>query len=304
MAPALKWRNRPWIGFQWLFFREGSRSDEPLRGRRLHPQQRRRRLPERDVPLPPHRRPLRRHRARWRARVPGPRRPDVLRRPGFGEDHDRRSRHPSGAALQLPVDGPGPPRVGGGGPGGADHPRPARVRPLRRRRALARAGGRDRRADPGVGGPGRRDRAPPVVHVRHGHRSHERRRPAHDGRARGRRPPRGRCLVHALRHQRQHLRPRDDAGREGRGPDRRQPRPSRPEHVPYRHHVPPTAPARTERSTSLAARRSSVSPARRVQLPAQCSGAGQPAACADATMRRVAAERCAVRRGRRSSSAR
>jgi choline dehydrogenase len=23
MAPALKWRNRPWIGFQWLFFRRG-----------------------------------------------------------------------------------------------------------------------------------------------------------------------------------------------------------------------------------------------------------------------------------------
>jgi choline dehydrogenase len=23
MAPALKWRNRPWIGFQWLFFRKG-----------------------------------------------------------------------------------------------------------------------------------------------------------------------------------------------------------------------------------------------------------------------------------------
>ena len=43
-------------------------------------------------------------------------------------------------------------------------PRPARVRAVRRRRALAGAGGRDRRADPRVGGTRRRDRAPPVVH--------------------------------------------------------------------------------------------------------------------------------------------
>ena len=52
---------------------------QPLRGRRLHPQQRRRRLPEPDVPLPADRRPLRRLRSGGRARLPGAHRADVLR---------------------------------------------------------------------------------------------------------------------------------------------------------------------------------------------------------------------------------
>ena len=43
------------------------------------------------------------------------------------------------AALQLPVDRPGPPGVGRGDPRGAGHPQPARVGPVQRRRALARA---------------------------------------------------------------------------------------------------------------------------------------------------------------------
>ena len=111
----------------------GPRRHQPLRGRRLHPQQRRRGLPERHVPLPPHRRALRRQRARRRPRLPGPRRADVLRRPRVGEDHLDRPRHPPGAALQLPVDGTGPAGVGGGRAGGPDHPRPAGVRALRRR---------------------------------------------------------------------------------------------------------------------------------------------------------------------------
>ena len=82
----------------------------------------------------------------------------------------RPTRRAAGAALQLPVDGPGPPGVGRGGPCRADHPRPAGVRALRRRRALAGRGGGDRRGDPRLGGAGRRDRPPPVVHLRHGHR--------------------------------------------------------------------------------------------------------------------------------------
>ena len=44
----------------WLFLRTGPRRDEPLRGRRLRPQQRRRRLPQPHVPLPADRDPLRR----------------------------------------------------------------------------------------------------------------------------------------------------------------------------------------------------------------------------------------------------
>jgi Choline dehydrogenase and related flavoproteins len=42
VAPALKWRNRPVVGAKWLFGRTGPRSHQPLRGRRLRPQQRRR----------------------------------------------------------------------------------------------------------------------------------------------------------------------------------------------------------------------------------------------------------------------
>ena len=59
-----------------------ARRDEPLRGRRLRPEQRRRRLPEPDVPFPAARDPLRRHGRRAGPRLPGPRRADVLRRPG------------------------------------------------------------------------------------------------------------------------------------------------------------------------------------------------------------------------------
>ena len=78
---SMKWRNRPWIGFQWLFFRTGPGRDESLRGGRLHPLERRGRLPEPDVPLPAARDPLRRLQARGRPRLPGARRPDVLGRP-------------------------------------------------------------------------------------------------------------------------------------------------------------------------------------------------------------------------------
>ena len=57
------------------------RRHQPLRGRWLRPQQRRRRLPEPDVPLPADRGALRRHADRGRTRLPGAHRPDVLRRP-------------------------------------------------------------------------------------------------------------------------------------------------------------------------------------------------------------------------------
>ena len=47
---------------------------------------------------------------------------------------------------------------------------PAGLRAVQRRRALAGPVGRDRRGDPGVGARGRRDRAAPVVHGQDGHR--------------------------------------------------------------------------------------------------------------------------------------
>ena len=84
------------------------------------------------------------------------------------------SRHPTpgqaGAALQLPVDAERPPRVGRGDRRRPSHPRPAGVRPVRRRRGVARSGRGDRRGDPRLGGTRRRDRAAPVVHVCDGYR--------------------------------------------------------------------------------------------------------------------------------------
>ena len=75
-----------------------------------------------------------------------------------------------GAALQLPLDRERPARVGRGDPRDAQDPVAAGVGRPRRRRAVAGPGGGDRRADPRLGGQGRRDGAPPVVHLPHGHR--------------------------------------------------------------------------------------------------------------------------------------
>ena len=95
------------------------RVDQPLRGRRVHPQQRRGGLPEPDVPLPAHRDPLRRLVARGRARLPGARRPDVLRLPRHGADRVPRPRGAPGAPVQLHVHADRPQGVGRGHP---DHP--------------------------------------------------------------------------------------------------------------------------------------------------------------------------------------
>ena len=67
-----------------------------------------------------------------------------------------------------------------------------------------------------------RDGAPSVVHGADGHRRRCRRRPRHDARPRHRRPARRRRIRVPVRHERQHLRARDDGGGEGRGPDPRQ----------------------------------------------------------------------------------
>ena len=77
--------------------------DEPLRGRRVRALQRRRRVPEPDVPLPADRGALRRHAAggRRRARLPGARRPDVLRRARDVQDRQQRPAHQAGAAAST-----------------------------------------------------------------------------------------------------------------------------------------------------------------------------------------------------------
>ena len=72
-------------------------------------------------------------------RLPGPRRPDVLRRAGLYHAQEHRSACASGAALQLPLDRPGPARVGRGRPRRAGHPGQPAMGALQRRRGLTRA---------------------------------------------------------------------------------------------------------------------------------------------------------------------
>ena len=79
------------------------RRDQPLRGRRLRAQQRRRRLPQPDVPLPPGGGPLRRLGADRGPRLPGARRPDVRRHAGLGADPLARSRGAPLDPVQLPL---------------------------------------------------------------------------------------------------------------------------------------------------------------------------------------------------------
>ena len=165
VAPAMKWRNRPWVGIQVAVLPVGPRRDEPLRGRRVHPRRRRRGLPEPDVPLPARRDPLRRIVACGRPRLPGARRPDVLGRARLGQDHVEGSPGASRAAVQLSLDRAGPARVVGGRAIGTDDPDPARVRPVQRGRALTGAVRRDRRGDSRLGRARRGDGAPPIVHV-------------------------------------------------------------------------------------------------------------------------------------------
>ena len=110
-----------------------ARSDQPLRGGRLHPQQRRSGLPQPDVPLPAHRHPLRRHHARRRARLPGARRAHVQQLARDGAHRLGRPPRQACAAVQLPVHRRGLPRVGRGCPPRQDHPQPARHGSLQRR---------------------------------------------------------------------------------------------------------------------------------------------------------------------------
>ena len=210
---------------EWLLFRQGPGRDEPLRGRRVRAEQRRRRLPEPDVPLPADRDPLRRLGAGGRPRLPGAHRPDVLGRARHRGDHEHGPARAPGAAVQLPVDRPGPARVGRGDPRRARHPEPAGDRAVQRRRDLTRAE-RSRptnRSCEWVARDGETALHPSCT-CEDGRRdrSDGGGRPADDARARHRGPARRRRLGVPLRHERQHLRAGDDGGREGGRPDPRQ----------------------------------------------------------------------------------
>ena len=89
---------------------------QPLRGRRLRAQQRPGGISQPDASLPARGDPLRRVGSRPGTRLPGARRPDVLRRAGRHHAPFGRSVRQAGAALQLPLHAQRPPRVGGGGP--------------------------------------------------------------------------------------------------------------------------------------------------------------------------------------------
>ena len=142
---------------------------------------------------------------------------------GTREDHERRSARASGAALQLPVDRAGPPRVGRGDPRGARHPQPAgdgrRSTPARSRRA--RRSRPTRRSSTWVAKDGETALHPSCT-ARMGVDDMSVVDPPHDGVHGHRGAARGGRLGDALRHERQHLRAGDDGGREGRRPDPRQ----------------------------------------------------------------------------------
>ena len=129
-----------------------TRCHQPLRGRRVRAEQRRRRVPQPHVPLPAARDPLRRQRRRTRARLPGPCRADVLRRAWLGHAQEHGPARASRPALQLPLDRTGSPRMGGGRPRRAPDPQPGRDVAVQRRRDVPRARGHQRRRDPRLGG--------------------------------------------------------------------------------------------------------------------------------------------------------
>ncbi len=96
MAPMIaKWR-RPLIGLQWLM-RRGPGITNHFEAGGFARSNDSRRVPQRHVPLPADRDPIRRLDAagRARARLPGARRADVLELPGIAEDHVDRSQRSS-----------------------------------------------------------------------------------------------------------------------------------------------------------------------------------------------------------------
>ena len=144
------WR-RPFIGAQWLFLRSGP--GRPTTSRAAGSPR-----SNDDVAYPNlmfHFLPLAIRydgsAGRARARLPGPRRADVLGCARVRDAQDDRSARPPGPALQLPLDRPGPARMGRGGPGRPAHPQPAGDGAVQRRRDVARAVGHHRRRDPRLG---------------------------------------------------------------------------------------------------------------------------------------------------------
>ena len=215
VAPAMKWRNRPWVGFRWLVFRSGPGATNHFEGGGFvrsndevtHPN-----LMFHFLPLA----------IRYDGTQPagghgyqvhvGPMFSDALGSVKITSTDPRSKPALRFNYLSTEQDRT---RVARGDSLRAVHPGAARLRALRRRRGLARARSRDGRGDPRLGRAGRRDGSPPVLLVPHGSRRAVGRRPGDDARPRARGPAgRGR-VGHAVDHERESLRADDDAGREG-----------------------------------------------------------------------------------------
>ena len=139
-SPYLKWRHRPFIGAQWLFLRRGPGATNHFEGGGFV-------RSNDDVAYPNlmfHFLPIavrydgslaRRAAHGYQVHV-GPMYSDAR---GTLKITQPRPERAPGAAVQLPVHRAGPPRVGGGHPGGPRHPQPAGDGTVQRRRDLARA---------------------------------------------------------------------------------------------------------------------------------------------------------------------
>ena len=215
LAPALKWRNRPWIGLQWLV-RRGPGATNHFEGGGFA-------RSNEDVKYPNlmfHFLPIAvRYDGSAPAggpRLPGPHRSHVLRFQRLGEDQVARSRRSTRRCASTTCR---PSRTAGSGQRRSTSPGTSWDR--------AHSGEFDggelspgpgvstRERDPGLGRDGRRDRTASVLHLQDGDRRPVRRRPGHDEGARPGGTACRRCFRHALRHQRQHLRARHDGRREG-----------------------------------------------------------------------------------------
>ena len=217
VAPAMKWRNRPWVGFRWLAFRSGPgatnhfeaggfvRSNDDV----THPNLMFHFLPlaiRYDGTQPAGGHGYQVHVGPMfsdavgsvKITSPDPHARPALRFNYLSTEQDRRE-WPEAIRCRT------------------RHPRAGRLRALRRRRGLTRAGRRDGRPDPRLGRTRRGDGAPPVLLLPDGRRRARRRRPGDDAGSRARRAPRRRRVRDAVDHEREPLRADDDARGEGRG---------------------------------------------------------------------------------------
>ena len=230
IVEGLKWRNRPLVGLEWLFRRTGTAASNHFEGGGFcrsnedvdWPNLMFHFLPiaiRYDGSAPPgqdryahgyqvHIGPMYADTRGWvriDSRDPRQKPKMLFNYLSTPTDRRERSRRSASRATSSPSERSRPSTA-------ASSPRPLR---------------RDRRGDPRLGPQGRRDGAAPLVHHQDGCRRALGDRPDLDASARPRRAPRRRRERLPLRHERQHLRPRDDGGREGRRPDPRQHSPAR-----------------------------------------------------------------------------